>query len=113
MGQMSWFGKLVHFIVDYVWEDLLRDFLQTWEELEDGRIQGQVRGQEIWIDFQGRNNNATNATFEEAKTTLKKIVGSHAFVENQQECNSHEGRISCQICNYFANSLPNIVVIVF
>jgi hypothetical protein len=29
---------------------LLQDFLQTWEELKDGRIQGQVRGQEILID---------------------------------------------------------------
>jgi len=31
-------------------EDLLEDFLQTWEELEDGRIQGWVHGQEILID---------------------------------------------------------------
>jgi hypothetical protein len=27
-----------------------QDFLQTWEELEDGRIQGQMLSQEILID---------------------------------------------------------------
>jgi len=27
--------------------------------------------------------NATNATFDEAKTALKKIVGPHAFLENE------------------------------
>jgi hypothetical protein len=26
---------------------------------------------------------ATNATFEEAQTTLKRIAGPHAFVENE------------------------------
>jgi hypothetical protein len=29
---------------------MLQEFLQTWEGLEDGRIQGRVHGQEILID---------------------------------------------------------------
>jgi hypothetical protein len=29
---------------------MLRDFLQTWEAIEDGRILGRVCGQEILID---------------------------------------------------------------
>jgi hypothetical protein len=28
--------------------------------------------------------NVTNATFEKTKTALKRIVGPHAFVENEQ-----------------------------
>ncbi len=78
------------------WEDLLRNFLWTWEATEDGKIQGQARGQEILIDHvliheqlgiskEGAIN-GINATFDEAKTTLKKIVGPHAFVKNEQ-CN--------------------------
>ncbi len=65
-------------------EDLLQDFLQTWEELEDGRIQGQVHGQEILIDqvliheqlgiSKEGTIDATNATFEEAKIVLKNIT---------------------------------------
>ncbi len=31
-------------------KDLLQDFLQTWEAMEDGRILGRVHGQEIFID---------------------------------------------------------------
>jgi len=31
-------------------KDLLRNFLQTWEAKEDGRILGRVHGQEILID---------------------------------------------------------------
>jgi len=53
-----------------------------------------VHGQEILIDQVliheqlGISNegvvDATNATFDEAKIALKKIVGPHAFVENEQ-----------------------------
>jgi hypothetical protein len=31
-------------------EDLLRNFLQTWEATKDGRILGEVCGQEVFID---------------------------------------------------------------
>jgi hypothetical protein len=31
-------------------KNLLQDFLQTWEAIEDGRILRQVRGQEIFIN---------------------------------------------------------------
>jgi hypothetical protein len=36
-----------------------------------------------WISKEGIID-VTNATFEEAKTTLKKIASPHAFVENEQ-----------------------------
>jgi virulence-associated protein VapD len=62
--------------------------------MEDGRIQGQVHGQEILIDhvliyeqFQISNEGVVdviNATFDETKIALKKIAGPHAFVENEQ-----------------------------
>jgi hypothetical protein len=57
-------------------------------------IQGQVSGQEIFIDqvliheqlgiSKEGTIDATNATFEEAKTTLKRIANPYAFVENEQ-----------------------------
>ncbi len=31
-------------------EDLLKNFLQTWERTKDGRIIGRVHGQEILIE---------------------------------------------------------------
>jgi hypothetical protein len=53
-----------------------------------------VCGQEILIDWvfiheqfgisKEGTIDATNATFNEAKTALKKITGPHAFVENGQ-----------------------------
>jgi hypothetical protein len=62
--------------------------------MRDGRILGQVHGQEILIDQVliheqlGISKEGTvdvaNATFEEAKTALKKITRPHAFVENEQ-----------------------------
>ncbi len=66
-------------------EDMLWDFLQTQEAMQDGRILGQVRGQyeQLGISKEGTVD-VTNATFEEAKTTLKRITGPHAFVENEQ-----------------------------
>jgi hypothetical protein len=67
--------------------------LQTWEAMEDGRILGRVCGQEILIDqvliheqlgiSKEGTIDATNATFEEAKITFKRIAGPHAFVENE------------------------------
>jgi hypothetical protein len=71
---------------------LLRDFLQTWETTKDGRILGWVHGQEIFIDHvlireqlgiskEGALD-ATNPTFEEAKTALKRIIGPHAENEH-------------------------------
>jgi hypothetical protein len=39
MGQTSWFREL-----DHPMKDMLQEFLQTWEELKDGRIQGQLNG---------------------------------------------------------------------
>jgi hypothetical protein len=61
--------------------------------MEDGRILGQICGQEIFIDQlliheqlgiskEGAINIA-NAIFEEAKTTLKRIIRPHVFVENE------------------------------
>jgi hypothetical protein len=75
-------------------EDLLQDFLQTWEAMEDGRILRWICGQEIFIDQVLIHEQlgiskegivyAINAAFEEAKIALKRIVGPHAFVENEQ-----------------------------
>lgn len=72
---------------------MLQDFLQTQEETKDGRIQGQVCGQEILINqvfiheqlgiFSEGVVDATNATFQEAKTASKNIARPHAFVENE------------------------------
>ncbi len=65
-------------------EDLLQNFLGTQEVAKDGRIRGQVCGQEIFIDqiliheqlgiSKEGAIDATNATFEEAKITLKRIA---------------------------------------
>ncbi len=73
---------------------MLRDFLQTWEAMEDGRILGRVCGQEVIIDQVSIHKqlgiskegvvDVANATFEEAKTTLKRIASPYAFVENEQ-----------------------------
>jgi hypothetical protein len=75
-------------------EDLLRNLPWTWEVKEDGRIRGQVHGQEIFIDrvliheqlgiSKEGSIDATNVAFEEAKTTFKRIIGPHAFVKNEQ-----------------------------
>jgi hypothetical protein len=96
MGQTNQFGKLVHHVVIALQKDLLQEFLQMWEELKDGRIQGQMRGQEILIDKVLIHEqlgiskegvvNVANATFDEAKVALRKIASPHAFVENEQ-CN--------------------------
>jgi hypothetical protein len=61
--------------------------------MEDGRILGQVCGQEILIDHVLIHEqfgiskegiiDVVNAIFDEAKTALKKIVNAHAFVENE------------------------------
>ncbi len=61
--------------------------------MEDGRIQGWMHGQEIltnqvFIHEQLGSSkegivDVTNATFDKAFTTLKQIVGPHAFVENE------------------------------
>ncbi len=59
-------------------EDLSREFLRTWEVMEDGRILGQICGQEIFknqvliheqlgISKKGAVD-ATNETLEETKT---------------------------------------------
>jgi uncharacterized metal-binding protein len=60
--------------------------------MEDGRLLGQVCGQEILIDHiliheqlgisKEGTIDATNATFEKAKTALKRIVGPHAENEH-------------------------------
>jgi hypothetical protein len=73
-----------------------------------------MHGQEILIDQiliheeLGICNEGTidviNATYDKAKTILKNIANPHAFVENEQ-CNTHERGISCEICNHFANHL--------
>jgi hypothetical protein len=61
--------------------------------MEDGRIQRWIHGQEIFINHvliheqlgisKEWTIDVANATFEETKTTLKKIVGPHAFIENE------------------------------
>jgi adenosyl cobinamide kinase/adenosyl cobinamide phosphate guanylyltransferase len=50
-----------------------------------------VHGQEILINqlliheqLEISKEATVNATFDEAKTTLKKIAGPHAFIENEQ-----------------------------
>ncbi len=75
-------------------EDLLWDFLRTQEVIEDGKILGEVCGQEIFIDQVLIHEqlgiskegiiDAANAIFEEAKIALKRIIRPHAFVENEQ-----------------------------
>jgi hypothetical protein len=72
---------------------MLQNFLQTWEATKDGRILGQVRGQEIIINqvliheqpiiSKERGVDGVNVTFEEAKIALKRITISHAFVYNE------------------------------
>ncbi len=74
-------------------EDLLRDVLQTQKTTEDGRTLRRVCGQEILIDHVLIHEqlgiskegvvNVTNATFEEAKIVVKRIVGPH--VENEHQ----------------------------
>jgi len=61
--------------------------------MENGKILGQVHGQEIFIDHVLNHEqlgiskegvvDVVNATFEKTKTTLKRIVGPYAFVENE------------------------------
>ncbi len=84
-------------LFDLLWtmlrEDTLWDFLQTWEATKDGRIQGRGHGEEIIIDKVFIHEqlgiskegivDVANATFEKAKTALKKIIGPHAFIENE------------------------------
>ncbi len=70
-------------------EDLLRDFLWTWEAIKDGRILWWVCGQEILIDQVliheqlGTSKegviDATNVTFEEAQNHFKKNYRSTCF----------------------------------
>ncbi len=50
-----------------------------------------MHGQEIFINqlliheqLEISKEGAINATFDEAKTTLKKIASPHAFIENEQ-----------------------------
>ncbi len=64
-------------------EDMLWNFLRTWETTKDGRILRQVHGQEIFMDQVLIHEqlgiskkgviDAANATFEEAKTALKNL----------------------------------------
>ncbi len=62
--------------------------------MKDEKNLGRVRGQEILIDqiliheqlgiSKEGAIDVANATFDKAKTTCKKIVRPHAFVENEQ-----------------------------
>ncbi len=62
--------------------------------MEDGKILRQVHGEEILINQVFIHEqlgiskegavNVANATFEDAKIALKRIVGPHVFVENEQ-----------------------------
>ncbi len=75
-------------------KDLLKVFLQTWEETKDGHVKAQFCGKQILIlvlihklqlsiscediiDF-------ANATIQEGKFTLRKIARPHVLVENEQ-----------------------------
>jgi hypothetical protein len=91
--------------------------------MKDGRILGQARGQGILIDQVLIHEqlgiskegviDAANATFEEAKTTLIKIVRLHAFVENEQwnvMCMKEEFHARFAML-YFANSISKGEVI--
>jgi hypothetical protein len=70
-------------------ENLLWDFLQTWEATKDGRILRWVHGQEIIIDqiliheqlgiSKEGAIDTTKATFEEVKTNLKELH-DHMFL---------------------------------
>jgi hypothetical protein len=54
--------------------------------MEDGRIQGQMCGQELLINqvfIQEQLGVSREGTFYEAKSTSKKIIGLHAFIENE------------------------------
>ncbi len=94
MGSMSWFGKHVQPKMDNAKGRPIKKFLWTWEAIEDGRIWGQVRGQKIIIDqiliheqlgiSKEGAIDVVNVTFEETKTTLKRIASPHAYVENEQ-----------------------------
>jgi hypothetical protein len=57
-------------------EDLLRNFLRTWETKEDGRILGQVRGQEILIDhvlIHEKLGISKEGTIDVTNATLRKL----------------------------------------
>jgi hypothetical protein len=105
-------------------EDLLRDFLWTQGATKHGRIQGWVRGQEILIDHIliheqfGISKEGTidvaSATFDEAKTTLKKITSPHAFVENENWSVIHmKEEFHARLVVIFVIFLPKRVVRIF
>jgi hypothetical protein len=60
---------------------MLKDFLKTWEELEDGRIQGQVCGQEILIDQVLIHEQL--GISKESKNHFEEDCTSTCFVENE------------------------------
>jgi hypothetical protein len=90
---MKWFGRAARPAMDNANKRPITNFLQTWEATKDGRILGQVRDQEIFIDqvliheqlgiSKKGAIDVTNATFDEAKTAFKRIENSHAFVKNE------------------------------
>jgi len=75
-------------------ENLLKEFVQTWEEMEDGHIKAQVCGRKILIeqvfihDQLGISSegvvDATNVIIRETKIFFKRIMSSYVFVENEQ-----------------------------
>jgi len=79
--------------MDHAKKKLVTWFYSNLGRDKNGTIQGQVHGQGVLIgqifihEQMGISNeravDVTNATSHEAKTTLKKIVGPHAFVENK------------------------------
>ncbi len=66
-------------------EDMLWNFLQTWEAMEDGRIPGWVGGQEIIIDqvIIHEQLGISKEGVVNVETAFKIIVGPYAFVKNE------------------------------
>jgi hypothetical protein len=75
------------------WKDLLKEILQTWEDIKDGWIRAQVHGKKIVIDKVLIHEqlgiscegivNVVNATIQEAKFAMKRITSPNVFVENE------------------------------
>ncbi len=75
-------------------EDLLKEFLWTWNTIEDGKIQVQIQGKKIFIDKilthqqLGISSKGTidisNASIKDVVIALKRIPSSNVFVENKK-----------------------------
>lgn len=57
MGETSRFGRALQCSMDHSKRVLLKEFLRTWEVIEDGKIKVQVWGKKIVSDWYSFMNN--------------------------------------------------------